>query len=526
VVATLRAHGVDAVFGMPGVHNLALYDALYDAHDIRHIVVRHEQGAAFAADGYARATGRPGVAITTAGPGATNALTAVAEAWSDSSPVVLIASHIESPYVEQERGFGHELRGQLDLFQTATRFRTRPTRIAEISSSIAEAFARAQQGRPRPVLVQIPQDVLNDTGDVDIVEPRARTPARAEPALVRAAADMLARARTPAIYAGVGVHRSGAHAELLELAETLDAPVFTTAQGKGAIPEDHPLAVGNRWTGEPELVNVLAESDVLLAVGTRFGAQDTGQWQLSLPAAIIRIDADAEELTRNAPAEVALMGDARSVLQQLLDAYTTGNGRPSRRNDLQTTLRTVDERADQAWPEPLQFLRDLRAGLARDALVFCDSLIQYWAARHFPVYTPRSMHMPWTFGTLGSSLPMAIGAKVAYPDRPVVTLCGDGALMFTLPELASAVQAGANIIVVVCNDHGFGAMRMHQQRRFGRFIASDLVTPEFAAVAAAFGAQGVTLQSPREVRPALESALTERRPVLIDVPLALSIPWR
>src|SRR5262249_26106003 len=163
VVATLRAHDVHVVFGMPGVHNLALYDALCDAPDIRHVVVRHEQAAGFAADGYARATGRPGVAITTAGPGATNALTAIPEAWSHSPPVVLIASHIETPYVEQERGFGHELRGQLDLFQTATRFRAQPTRVTEISSSLAEAFAQAQRGRPRPVLVQIPQDVLDGT---------------------------------------------------------------------------------------------------------------------------------------------------------------------------------------------------------------------------------------------------------------------------------------------------------------------------------------------------------------------------
>src|SRR5215813_3561600 len=158
---------------MPGVHNLALYDALCDAPEIRHIVVRHEQGAAFAADGYARATGRPGVAITTAGPGATNALTAIAEAWSDSSPVVLIASHVETPYVEQERGFGHELRGQLDVFATATRFRARPTHVSEVSTAIAEAFDQAQRGRPRPVIVQVPQDVLNDTQDVEVVAPRS-----------------------------------------------------------------------------------------------------------------------------------------------------------------------------------------------------------------------------------------------------------------------------------------------------------------------------------------------------------------
>jgi thiamine pyrophosphate-dependent acetolactate synthase large subunit-like protein len=527
VVAALDAHGVDVVFGMPGVHNLALYDALCDTPHIQHVVVRHEQGAGFAADGYARTTGRPGVAITTAGPGAANALTAIAEAWSDSSPVVLIASHIESPYVEQERGFGHELRGQLDMFQTATRFRARPTHIGEIGPAIAEAFAQAQHGRPRPVLVQIPQDVLNSTGEVAIVQPTRAAPQAAQPGLVRTAADMLARARTPAIYAGVGVHRSGGHRELLELAQLLDAPVFTTAQGKGAIPEDHPLAVGNRWTGEPDLIKVLSESDLLLGVGTRFGAADTSQWQLPLPEAIIHVDVDPGEVGRNVRAEVALEGDAKTVLVQLLHALDGQiHDRASRRSELQTVLRSVDAAAEDSWPEPLRLLRDLRAGLARDAIVFCDSLIQYWAARHFPVLAPRAIHLPWTFGTLGSSLPMAIGAKVAFPERQVVTLCGDGALMFTLPELATAVQAGANIVIVVCNDRGYGAMRMHQRRRFGRFIASDLLTPDFAAVAQAFGARGMRVESANDIGPALEAALAESRPVLIDVPLALTIPWR
>jgi len=528
VVAALEAHGVDVVFGMPGVHNLALYDALYDSAQIRHVVVRHEQGAAFAADGYARVTGRPGVVITTAGPGATNTLTAIAEAWSDSSPVVLIASHVESTFMEQERGFGHELRGQLDLFRTATRFQARPTAVGDIAPTISEAFAEVQRGRPRPAVVQIPQDVLNDVSEVDVPSaPTYEPPRGTAMGLVRTAARMLADAQQPAIYAGAGVHRAGAHAEVLQLAERLDAPVFTTAPGKRAVPEDHPLAIGNRWTGEPELKQLLAESDVLLAVGTRFGAQDTTRWQLELPKTVIHIDVDAGELSRNVPAELALEGDARTVLAQLLHALeeTRTTSRPSQRGKLAEMLRRVDSAAIERWPESLKLLADLRAGLDRDAMVFCDSLIQYWAARHFPVYAPRAFHLPWTFGTLGSSLPMAIGAKVAFPDRQVVTLCGDGALMFTLPELATAVQAQANIVVVVCNDAGFGAMRMHQRRRFGRSIAADLASPDFPAVAEAFGAVGIRLASPAELGAALQAARQATRPVVIEVPLALDVPW-
>jgi acetolactate synthase-1/2/3 large subunit len=529
VVAALEAHSVDVVFGMPGVHNLALYDALCDAARIRHVLVRHEQGAAFAADGYARATGRPGVVLTTAGPGLTNTLTAIGEAWSDSSPVVLIAAHVESPFVEQDLGFGHELRGQLDLFRTATCFQARPTAVGNVAPSIAEAFAKAQRGRPRPAVVQIPQDVLNDTSEVDApLAPVSEQRRGADTALVRTAARMLANAQRPAIYAGAGVHRAGAHVEVRHLAEHLEAPVFTTAPGKGAVPEDHPLAVGNRWMGEPALTQLLADSDVLLAVGTRFGAQDTSQWQLRLPETVIQIDVDADELSRNVPAELGLDGDARTVIAQLLRELddTLANNPGRRAGNLAELRQRLDASALEQWPEPIRFLADLRAGLDRDAIVFCDSLIQYWAARHFPVYAPRAFHLPWTFGTLGSSLPMAIGAKVAFPDRQVVTLCGDGALMFTLSELATAVQAQANIVIVVCNDAGFGAMRLHQRRRFGRFIASDLATPDFAAVAEAFGAMGLRLGSPAELAPALQAAHSADRPVLIDVPLALDLPWR
>jgi acetolactate synthase-1/2/3 large subunit len=275
-------------------------------------------------------------------------------------------------------------------------------------------------------------------------------------------------------------------------------------------------------------MNLLSESDVLLAVGTRFGATDTDQWKLRLPSTIIHVDADPDELNRNVPAEIAVAGDAKAVLGELTNKLNgaDSHARAGRQAALAELRRRVDDTAATAWPEPIGFLRSLRTMLARDAIVFCDSLIQYWAARHFPVYTPRSMHLPWTYGTLGSSLPMAIGAKVAFPDRQVVTLCGDGALMFTLPELATAVQARANIVIVVCNDRGYGAMRMHQRRRFGRFIASDLVTPDFVAVAEAFGARGLRVDSAHDLAPALEAALAESRPVLIDVPLALDLPWR
>jgi thiamine pyrophosphate-dependent acetolactate synthase large subunit-like protein len=530
IVEALKAQGVDCIFGIPGVHNLAIYDALYDAPELRQVVGRHEQWAGFAADGYARSTGRPGVLVTTTGPGAVNALTAIGEAYSDSSPVLHIASQIDSPYLDADKGFVHETREQTRLFRTLSAWQHSIASVEEIGPTIGEAFERMQAGRPRPVFLEVPQDVLNASGETEIVSAARGSRPEADERTVRRAAEWLARAETPLLYAGGGVIRSGASAELTRLAELLGAPVFTSAPGKGSIPDDHPLAIGNRWIGDPEFERWLAEADAVLAVGTRFTAADTNGWTVELSPGLIQIDVDEAEIGKNYPPEERLVGDARAVLRQLVaevERLGGGRGGDGNRSEVALARALFDDRARRQWPEPMGLIDTLRSTLERDAILTNDSLIQYWTARHFPIYEPRTYHIPWNFGTLGTALPFAIGSKVAYPDRQVVSIGGDGAFMFAAPEVATAVQEGANVVSIVCNDRGYGAMRRHQRLKFGgRIIASDLVTPDFAALARSCGAEGYRLESPAELGPALREALGCGKPAVIDLPLTLDIPWR
>lgn len=529
VVATLRAAGVDTVFGLPGVHNLAVYDALIDAPEVRHIVCRHEQGAGFAADGYARTSGRPGVFITTTGPGATNAFTALAEAWSDSSPVLHLASQLDAALIDRERGVNHEMNDQIGTFRAITRRRESVRTVERISPAVAESLTAMQSGRPRPAYLEFPQDVLNASGPATIATPQPPLHSPADEGAVRRAAERLAAARRPVIIAGVGVHRSGASDALLRLAEALQAPVFETAPGRGAIPGDHPLAVGGRWTGEPRLIRLLTEADAVLAVGTRLGHGSMENWTIALPP-VIQIDADQSMIGKNYPVAVALLGDARLVLAQLLAAVARSGPRAAAdlAGETAALCRALDAEMRAAHPVPMGVLDTLRSALRRDAIVTNDSLIQYWTARHLPVYTPRSYHIPWIYGTLGSALPWAIGAAVAAPERQVVAIGGDGAFVFTCAELATALQAGANVVCIVCNDGGYNAMRRFQRLRYGadRLLASDLVTPDFAMLARSFGAQGYSLETPDDLGPALREALAARRPAVIDLPLALDLPWR
>ncbi len=528
VVETLQVGGVTAVFGIPGLHNLAIYDALSKTPSIQHVLCRHEQGAGFAADGYARTSGKPGVFITTTGPGATNAFTAVAEAWSESSPVLHLASQLDAHLVNTQRGVIHELTDQSGTFRNVTRHHESVHELDRISPAVAECLTEIQSGRPRPAFLEFPQDVLNASGDLAISCPEPAVRLEADTSLVRRAAQRLASARRPAIIAGAGVHRSGATTELLRLAEAVQAPVFETAPGRGAIPSDHPLSVGGRWTGEPRLIRFLTESDALLVIGSRLGAGDTSYWQMALPP-VLHIDADSAVIDMNYPADLALVGDARLTLAQLLTELERRgpDGDGAWAENVRSQCEQIDAEMRAKHPVPMGVIDTLRGTLDRDAILTNDSLIQYWTARHFPVYTPRSYHIPWVYGTLGTALPFAIGAAVAAPQRQVVAIGGDGAFVFTCAELATAIQAGANVVSIVCNDQGYEAMRRHQRKRYGsRVFASDLVTPDFAALARSFGALGFSLQSPDELGPALREALDAKRPAVIDLPLSLDLPWQ
>ena len=386
VVRSLEAHQVDTVFGIPGTHNLAIYEALRQTDSIRHILARHEQGAAFMADGYARASGQVGVCLSTTGPAALNTLASLGTAYSDSSPVLCIASQIPAEGIGLDKGFLHECRDQLASFAPVTKWRARADTVDAIPALMREAFAQMLNGRPRPTAVEIPCDTLDDSADLTITAAASAHRLAPDSEQIEQAARLLRAARQPVIWAGGGAIGSNAGDELRQLAERLQAPVFTTVLGKGVLPEDHPLAAGNVLL-HPASRAFLAECDLMLAVGTRFTEEETDRWALRMPDSLIHIDIDPEEIDRNYPATVGIVADARAALQQisarLHDVRRQQSDQAAGIADLRQRIwRYCQARA----PEGVELVHTLRTALPRDAIIVSDlTVAAYWcrtAARH------------------------------------------------------------------------------------------------------------------------------------------------
>ena len=534
VVAALKAHGVDAVFGIPGAHTLALYDALRDEPGIRNVVARQEGGAGYMADGYARASGKPGVILTVTGPGATNVLTAVGGAFSDSSPLLVISSQIPREYLGKGQGFLHEMRDQRGAFAAVTDWTARVETVAAIGPTIDTAMAHCTQGRPTPAYIEIPLDVLDEEAEVPpTTEARAPDRLRAavdSRALARAAALLLAAER-PVIYAGWGVISADASGALIRLAELLGAPVATSIKGKGAIPDRHPLCLGCAWAAEVRESPALTEADVMLAIGTRFSLRTAAWGRVPIAPTLIQIDADETAFGCTVPVELGLVGDARTVLEQLIDLVSVSKHEPKREPatlaGYREAIRTrIESSVAERSPLVHEVLSALGQGLPDDAIVTGDNcLLCFWAGRYLPIEQPRGWQFPMQFCTLGFALPAAIGAKVAHPERPVVALCGDGGFMFTCQELMTAVSLGLNLPVVVFNDAAYGSVRENQTKRYGgRHTAVDLATPDFPALAHAFQARGVRLERPADLPGAVQDAWAADRPTLIEVQGTFQFP--
>ena len=491
---------------------------------IRHILARHEQGAAFMADGYARASGEVGVCISTTGPAALNTLASLGTAFSDSSPVLCIASQIPAEGIGLDKGYLHECQDQLGSFAPVTKWRARADTVEAIPGVMREAFAQMLSGRPRPTAVEIPCDTLDESDEVTMPAPAEANRPAPDPEQVERAARLLRAARRPVIWAGGGVISSSAGAEVRRLAERLQAPIFTTVLGKGAVADDHPLAAGATIL-HPAARAFLAESDLMLAVGTRFTEEETDRWGLCLPDSLIHIDIDPEEIDRNYPATVGVVGDARAALQlinsQLQDLRRQENGSAAGIAKLRQKIwRYCQARA----PEGVELVQTLRKALPRDTIIVSDlTVAAYWCRRLLDIYEPRTNIYPWGFCTLGFGLPAAIGAKVARPDRPVVVLCGDGGFLFNCQELAAAVQFDVPIVALVFNDSAYGVLKPQQMARYGQAHAVDLVNPDFVALAGAFGVDGCRVTSIEQLGPAVAKAIEADRSALIELPGTL--PW-
>lgn len=528
IVKALEANGVDTVFGIPGVHNLDIYDVLFDHPTMTNILARHEQGAGFMADGYYRVTGKPGIALIVTGPGVTNAATAAGEAFADSSNVFFIATNLERKYLDSLEGNLHEITDQMAVMRPFVKWSRRVMSADEIPGAMEEAFQALATGRPRPVYLEVPIDVMAEELELDEVEAIQSQPQAPDDSQIRRAAQLIAGAERVMIFAGGGAVSGEASAALVALAEEIGAPVVTSLMGKGAIPADHPYAVGAfgyRWSDDNPTTEVMRGSDLAIVVGTGLGVRTTGEGTMPLPSKLIHIDIDSSEHGKRYQTDVSIVADAALTLRRLTDEVRRGSA-PSGRwseNEIAVIRDRLMEPTDSRTAGYVPYLDALREGMDRDAVLCNDmTMMGYEGARFFPTFEPRSYTFPRGFGTLGSALPTGIGAKVALPDRQVVVMAGDGGFQFTMEELGAAVHHQIPVTVVIFNDGTHTAVKAAQKRAYpGRYVAVDLVNPDYVKLAEAYGIEGVRANSPEELTAALERAKSSVLPVIIDVPINL-----
>ncbi|HXI79086.1 MAG TPA: 5-guanidino-2-oxopentanoate decarboxylase [Steroidobacteraceae bacterium] len=521
LVRLLEDLGVRVVFGIPGVHTVELYRGL-PATQIRHITPRHEQGAGFMADGYARVSGRPGVCFIITGPGMTNIVTAMGQAFADSVPMLVISSVNKTEQLGMGGGRLHELPSQRNLVSGVSAFSHTLMRPDELPATLSRAFAIFSSARPRPVHIEIPIDVI--TAPADHVDrklgARPSRPAPCPDAIARAVS-VLNSAQRPLLLLGGGTCDAGDEAR--GLAEALDAPTACTINAKGVLPKGHPLSLGSNQS-LPPVRELSLNSDVVLAIGTELGETDydvvfDGNFQIA--GTLIRIDIDPEQLNRNFAADVAILSDARMAMTALLAGlgnrtkYSSASPGSRRAADVRARL---EAQWPASWSGQRRTLEILQEALP-DVIVAGDSTQPVYSGNHlFEANHPRSWFNSATgYGTLGYGLPAAIGAKLAAPGRPVVALVGDGGLQFTLPELASAVEAKTAIIVLLWNNRGYGEIKRFMQNRNIPAIGVDIYTPDFLAVAAGFGCRAERAVSFAHLRQLLQSAGESDRPLVIEM---------
>ncbi len=516
VVARLESHGVRHAFGIPGTHNLPLYRCLAES-SIEHVTPRHEQGAGYAADGYARSGGGLAVCVATSGPGVLNLATAVATAHADSIPMLVIAPGMSDSVAGRDTGHLHEVRDQRGAMEAIAASAVRVEGPAQAAAAIDAAFASFSAGRPRPAYVEIPLDVMSASGQPPDAPPTAPAPPTPDPAAVAEAAALLRDAQSAAIVLGGGAVGAGRVA--LELARTLAAPVITTTNGKGTVSERDPVSLGASLR-LPAAQRFLGECDAVLAVGTELAESDL--WRdppLPLSGNLVRIDIDPAQRDKNAPASVAIVADAADALAALLATLTTAAPRDRGANTAESLRSELRAEALADGGAYGGLIAALERTLDDDSIVVGDSTRAcYYGAVHLLARcAPRRFLYPGGFAPLGYGIPAAIGAKLAHPERQVLVLIGDGGAMFTLPELAVAAELGLALAVVVVNDGGYGEIRREMLERGQRPLGVDLAGPDFPAAARALGARGEATDDPESLPSLLAEAFAAPEPTLIEL---------
>lgn len=519
IIETLRNYGVDTVFGIPGTHNLEFYRPLSPL-GVHPVTTRHEQGAGYAADGWSLQTGKPGVVITTSGPGLLNALSAAGTAYCESRPMILLAPGPARGREFADVGTLHETKDQLGAASAIVEWGRCVQSIGEAVQAVHDAFELFGSGRPRPVYIEVPLDLLEEEAELPVEALAARTPARAaapDAEQIAVAARLLAGASDPVILAGGGSRRAAA--ELRSVAERLGAPVVTTLNAKGVLDEHHPLSLGANLRLSAAR-NRARDADVLLVVGSKLGEAELWVERLEARGRVIRIDIVESQLDKNQAAEVGIVADAAAALAALREAL--GDGEPVADARVTETLAAVGVECRELSAVNTAIADAIADALPADVIVTTDSSqIAYWGLlNRLRVATPNSTPYMATYATLGYGLPAAIGSRVARADRPVVAVVGDGALMFSLQELMTVVEQGLDVTVIVVDNGGYAEIKQNEADAGIAPVGVDLAQPDWAALAEAFGGTGWRAGSARELADAVSAAVAAGGLQLVHLPQA------
>ncbi len=520
VVQTLTEQGIDTVFGIVGAHTIEIYEALYHKQDdITHITARHECGAGFMADGYARAGGDVGVCLAITGPGVTNAATALAQAYSDSSPLLLITSQSESRFADQYVGAHHQLKDQLAVTGGCTAYNQRVEDPQQVPHAVASAITYLRRRRPQAVHIEIPTDVLGQKAEMNLspdVDMEVLTPSHDH---VKQAADILRSARRPLLWLGGGA--AGASEHLTRLAELLGAAVVVTCAGKGVVPGDHPLNLGNHLRSE-KLKQFVASSDAALIVGSQLAASETSSGEIDFPADTVRVDVDLSENRFYRP-RLQIRSDAGLFARQLVDVLCSQQGDPGAGDEYRKEIEQLRGSLLDDEPEAQdqrKIIEVLRQNLGDEDILVCDmTVLCYRASSEYTARKPRSFLFPRGLGTLGWSMPAALGAKLARPERRVLSVCGDGGFLFTASELATAVKYKIPVPVLVLNNDSYGMVARIQKMRGKHEFGTDLTNPDFVDLARSFGAQAQRVNTPQKLDTRLQEAFSADGPTVIEMPV-------
>jgi len=514
LVRSLYAEGVRAVFGLPGVQLYGVMAALRDEPRIRFVNTRHEQATSFMADGYARAGGTIGTALVVPGPGLLNAMSGLSTAYSASSPVLMLSGQIPRDSIGRDIGLLHEVNDQLECIRPVTKWRRRVLQVAEVPAAVREAFVQLRSGRPRPVEIEMPPETMEDEGLVELLPPVGTTRQVAAERDLDRAAELLLASRAPLIYAGGGVHLSGAHDALAQVAEHLQAGVAQSAEGKGAVSDHNTLSLGAAFWRDSVLRAHIHEADVVLAVGSRLAGVS-----FKPGTRIIQLDADEQEIGRSHRDTLGLVGDARATLEALLERLRAASApRPSRKAEHEALRAKMA--AENTMEPNASIIKSLRAGAPENTILVAGmTQIGYYSRPFWPVYEPRTYLSSSYSGNLGYAYPVALGAKVARPDRPVVSISGDGGFLFNAQELSTAARHRINVVAVVFNDSSYGNVARDLDESWGGQYGAELQNPDFMKLADAYGVVGMRAKEPTEVGRLVREAIEKERPVLVEVPV-------